>query len=247
MADEEKEMTMHKMKLLLSAGAAMLSLVACGGGGGGSSGSSPVVTPTTLSFALATGYAARIANGATNNFDISGSCTGTATISTAAAVAATFEGVTGYSAAQTSTVNFAANSCTPQTNTVTGTTYYNTGYVTIGQSINGGEYAKFETPPSAFPSSVKVGDTGDVSTLITYQDSTKAVVTGKRVLSYAIENDTATTSIANIITKTYDTGDHLLSTQQSRYHMAEDGTLTLASIDIQFSFTSTIHLVYTAK
>lgn len=239
-------MTMHKIKLLLSAGAVTLSLVGCGGGGGGSGGSSPV-TPTTLSFALSTGYAARIASGAANNFDITGDCTGTATISTAAAVAATFEGVTGYSAAQTSTVNFAANSCTPQTNTVTGTTYYNTSYVTIGQSINGGEYAKFEAPPSAFPTSVKVGDTGNVATMITYQDSSKAVVTGKRVLSYTIEDDTATTAIANITTKTYDTGDHLLSTQQSRYHMAEDGSLTLASIDIQFSFTSTIHLHYTAK
>lgn len=240
-------MTMHKVKLLFSTSVVMLSLVACGGGGGGGDTSGGVVTPTTLSFALANGYSARIANGAANNFDISGSCTGTATISTAAAVAATFEGVTGYSAAQTSTVNFAANSCTPQTNTVTGTTYYNTSYVTIGQSINGGEYAKFETLPSAFPTSVHVGDTGNLATLTTYADSTKAVVTGKRVLSYTIENDTTTTAIANITTKTYDTGDHLLSTQQSRYHMAQDGSLTLASIDIQFSFTSTIHLVYTAK
>ena len=241
-------MTMHKVKLLLSGGVVMLSLVACGGGGGGGGGDNAPITSPTLSFALANGYAARIASGSTNNFDITGSCTGTATISTAAAAPATFEGVTGYSAAQTSTVNFAANSCTPQTNTVTGTTYYNTGYVTIGQSINGGEYAKFQAPPSAFPTSVKVGDTGDVATLITYEDSTKAVVTGKRVLSYTIENDNATTTaIANITTKTYDTGDHLLSTQQSRYHMAEDGSLTLASIDIQFSFTSTIHLVYTAK
>jgi hypothetical protein len=237
---------MHKLKLLLS-GVVMLSLAACGGGGGGGDSSGGPVTPPTLSFALSTGYAARIASGSTNNFDITGSCSGTATISTAAAVPATFEGVTGYSAAQTSTVNFAANSCTPQTNTVTGTTYYNAGYVTIGQSINGGEYAKFEAPPSAFPTSVKVGDTGDVVTLTTYADSTKAVITGKRVVSYTIENDTATTAIANITTKAYDTGDHLLSTQQSRYHMAQDGSLTLASIDIQFSFTSTIHLIYTAK
>jgi hypothetical protein len=157
----------------------------------------------------------------------------------------TFEGVTGYSSAQTSNVNF--TNCSPATSSATGATYYNASYVPVGLSVGGAEYSRFESPPSDLPAAVKVGDTAVFATLITYTDSTRLVATGKRVLSFAIEGDTNTTAIANLITRSYDLGNALLPLEQSRYHMAENGALTLASIDVQFSTTSTLHLVFTPK
>ena len=177
-------MTLHPFKLVGACALSASLLAACGGGGGGGTETppTPTTTPSTLSFALNAGYDARIAGGATDNFNLSGSCSGTAAIAIAAATPSTFEGVTGYAAGQVSTVNF--SNCSPQTSSATGTTYYNASYVPIGLSVIGGEYSKFESAPTDLPSSVKLGDTATFATLTTYADSTKVVPTGKRVLSY---------------------------------------------------------------
>lgn len=235
---------------LRSACFVLIALIVSGCGGGGSdAGSAAPQTPAAATFALDAGYRSRVASGSTENFDLSGSCTGTARIATAAATVGSFEGVSGFAASQVSTINFV--NCLPATNTATGTTYYNASYVPIGLSIAGGEYSRFEAPPApspaVFPVSVRVGDTGTLSTSVTYTDSTKAVATGKRVVSYGVEDDTATTAVANIITRSYDLGNQLLATQQSRFRMAADGSLTLRSIDVQFSTTSSIRLIYTPK
>jgi hypothetical protein len=241
-------MTAHLFKMI-GAGVASASLLAACGGGGGSA-APATTTPATATFALSAGYQARIVSGKTDNFIVSGSCDGTAQIATSPAVATTFEGVAGFSAAQVSTITFSNTRCTttkPQTN---GTTYFNSSYVPIGLAIVGGEYSTNtgNASPATLPATVKVGDGGTIDTMSSYTDNTKAVTTGKRVLSYAIEADTSTTTaIANFITTSYDQAGNLLSTQQSRYHMAADGTLALASIDVQFAFTSTLHLVYTPQ
>lgn len=222
-------------------------LTGCGGGGsdsGGSATAAPAVASTS-SFALASGYKARLVAGATDNFNISGTCTGTATFATAAATAATFEGANGFSVTQTSSASL--SNCLPATSSTTGSTYYDANYVPIGQSISGGDYAKYEVLPAALPASVKVGDSGDIVALATFNDSSKSTPNGRRVFSYVIEPDATTTAITNVIVRTYNTSAQLLSTQQSRYRMAVDGKLTLVSIDVQFSTTSTVHLVYTPR
>ena len=240
-------MALHYNKLVLVGALSASLLAACGGGGGGDT---PATTPpaveSTSSFALSNGYKARIVNGATDNFNITGGCEGTATIKTEPSALATFAGVPGYSSAQTSTVNFTKN-CSPPTKTVTGLTFYNKQYVPIGQSIDGGDYSKFETPPADLPASVKVNNSGTIATLTTYETSTSTVPTGKRVLSYEIKADTSTTVLTNIITRTYDAANNLLVTQTSSYRTAVNGSLTLVLIDVQFSFTSAIHLIYTPK
>ena len=234
-------MTVHFFKL---AGTAVLTatlMAACGGGGGDPPATvSPPVDPT---FALKAGYQARVVSGATDDFIVSGGCSGTARIATAPAIAATFEGVVGVSALQTSTLN-----CPPTPISVTGLTFYNANYAPIGSSVDGSEYAKFESPPLDWPAAVKVGQSGTVATLTTYADSRFAMPTGKRTISYEIKADgtSATTAIANIITRSYDRVT-LLATETMSYRIAENGVLTPVLLDVQFSTTSTLHLIYTPK
>lgn len=221
-------------------GIAATTLLVVGCGGGGDSGSA---APTVTSFPLQAGYKARISAGSADNFSVSGTCNGTSTITNGAAVAATFEGVSGYAASQTVTIHL--TNCTPASNALTGTSYYGSNYTPLGSVLPGVEYAKFLTQPPVIPASVKVGDTAVYATLNTYTDSTKTTPTGQRVLSYVIEADTSSTAIANLISKQYNTTNQLLFTQQSRYRISADGTLTTISIDVQYSTTSTNHLVYT--
>ena len=239
-------MALHFNKLALVGALSASFLAACGGGGGDGAATTPPPVDSTASFALRDGYKARIVSGATNDFNISGGCEGTATIKTEPSATATFEAVAGYSSAQTSTVNFTKN-CSPPTKTVTGSTFYNLNFVPIGQSINGGDYSKFAAQPVDLPALVKVNDRGTIATLTTYDSSTSTVSTGKRVLSYEIKADTSTTVLTNIITRTYDATDLLLVTQKSSYRTAVNGSLTLVLIDVQFSSTSDIHLIYTPK
>lgn len=224
--------------LVVLAVAAAGSLTGCGGGGGDGGGAT-----TTTSFPLQAGFRARIAGGSTDNFAVSGTCAGTATFTNGAAAASAFEGVSGFAAAQTVTVNF--TNCTPATNAVSATGYYDGSYSPLGSSIPGVEYTKFLTVPPPLPTSVKVGDTAVYATQTTYTDSTKSITTGQRVLSYVVEADTANTAIANLITRSYNASDQLLFTQQARFRIAADGTLTTVSIDVQYSTTSTDRLVYT--
>ena len=189
------------------------------------------------------GYKTRIAAGSTDNFIISGTCSGTATLTNGAATANTFQSVIGYAVVQTVTVNL--TNCTPSTNAVTGTGYYDVNYSPLGSQVPGTEFTKYTSLPPAIPSSVKVGDTAAYATQNVYTDSTLATATGQRFISYVIEADSANTAIANLITKSYNTAGQLLYTQQSRYRIAADGFLTIVSIDIQYSTTSSTRLLYT--
>lgn len=224
--------------------ACLLVLSACGGGGGGGDASASAPVAATTTFNVRSGFAARVVAGSTDNFTISGTCAGTAQIVNGAASAATFEGVAGFSSIQTNTVNF--SNCNPSSSTASGTNFYDANYTQIGTVIPSVEYSKFLSAPTALPSAAAVGDMADYVTLTTYTDSSKATTTGRRVLSYVIEADTATSVIVNFTVRTYDTTPQLLLTQQTRYRMAADGTLVLLTIDIQYSGSlGTAHLVYT--
>jgi hypothetical protein len=220
---------------------ASATLQGCGGGGSDAGTAVAPVTPVAT-FPLLAGYKARIAAGASDSYTVSGTCAGNAAITSAAAASATFEGVTGYSVAQTATINF--TNCTPASSAVTSTGYYDANYSPLGSTTPGVDYAKYVTAPAALPLFVKVGDTAAFATFTVYSDSAKATVTGQRVLSYVIEADTTTTAVANLITKAYNASGQLLTTQQARYRIAADGSLTVISIDVQYSTTSTNHLLY---
>lgn len=243
--------TQRLWKMLGACLASAALLTACGGGGGGGGDDDPgepVTPPAGTKFSLASGYKARIQNGASDDFklikpsDLEGTpatCSGTASIDTEAAVPATFEGVTGFSVAQTSTLKL--TDCQPSNSSATGATYYNANFVPIGQSIEGGagEYAVFkgQAPTAVVKDTVDASDIDDERLLVTmtrYEDDTKQLVIGSRTVSYLIEAETATTVIANFITRSYDDANQtqLASVQQSRYRLGANNAFTLVSIDV---------------
>ncbi|MFZ5524253.1 MAG: hypothetical protein ACOY9D_09270 [Pseudomonadota bacterium] len=170
---------------------ATLLLAACGGGGGGSSG--PVAS--TLSFPLLSGYKTFTATGEARNFIVSGDCSGSGSTTTAPATTpATFESVTGFSAA--TTLIWSLTNCIPASYADTTIEYYDSNYLPLGydDTAGGGDYAVYLVPV-AIPSSVKVGDTGIIGTQTKYTSSLKTTLSGTVDFSYAIQADTADTAI----------------------------------------------------
>jgi len=214
-----------------------IALTACGGGGGGSSG--PVVSTNT--FDIRAGHARLTASGFSKTLSVSGSCSGTFTLTAGPATTnSTFEGVTALSRSEV--INLTLSNCTPASSTDTATSYFDSNYVPLGYSVVGGNYAVWTSSPS-LPNAAKVGDVAIIGTLNKYTNSTKSTSAGTEENSYVIEADTSTTVIANLISKTYNSTHTLTSTEQDRYRVAADGSLTLISIDIQYANGSTTHLV----
>lgn len=223
-----------------------IAVAACGGGGSGDP--APTVTPVT-SFPLQAAVKTNIANGGVINFTVSGSCSGTYSSTTGQPVAATFEGVAGFSVVQTFTMTLI--NCTggpvgaTYTSGATRTGYYDSNYNLIGYDELGGEYSTISGNPPILPLSVSVGDTAIYATWDNWTDSTKTASTGKDYESYVVEADTPTTAIVNLITRSYNTANQLLYTRQARYRITGGGILTIITSDIQYSTTSTAHLILT--
>jgi hypothetical protein len=231
----------YRTMALASALSAAL-LTACGGGGGGGAAETP--QGTAMAFPLQAGYKALVSNGYSIDFDVSGGCNGTATQVNDKAQAATFEGTAGVAAVSTQTIDF--SDCTPAHTVGTETEYFDASYASLGSSIGGDEYGVYQAPAS-FPVSVKVGDSGSYGTEILYSDSSKTQVTGRAVRTWRVDADTESSAIGTLTTQVFDAADQLDNTQQSRYRMAADGTLTIVGVDIQIAGTNALHLVLTPR
>lgn len=218
-------------------------LTSCGGGGGGDSNDTPAAAAQIVrTYPLRAAYQARVAAGAIDNFSISGTCSGTATTTASSATPSVFEGVAGFSVAQTATARFVG--CSLRNRSVSGTAHYDSAYSPVGSSFPGVAYQVFSTLPSAVPVSAKVGDAAEYSVQTKYTDSTKTVSTGKVTASYVIEADaTADTALALLVTREYDVADRMVFIQQARYRITSAGTATLLSIEQ--SDSTSFHLVWT--
>lgn len=231
-------MTMNKTTSMLLICAA-LALAACGGGGGGGPASTGPVASANA-FNLQSAYANYVRLGSVKTFSISGSCTGSTTLNTApAATTTTFEGRFAYSAATVSTTTL--TNCTPASSSNTLVRYYDSNYMPVGRT-GSTQYAIYATAPT-IPTSARVGDAGVVGTLTVYTNSSKTVLSEREETSYVVEPDTATTAIVNIITRSYNASNVLTSTEQDRYRIAADGTLSAVSFDIQYANGSTTRLI----
>jgi hypothetical protein len=221
-----------------------------GGLAGGSTTPTPTPAPTPTqipSFALQSAYKAFIAVGHTNNFDVSGTCSGSALISSTSPLAAVFEGGYAFSVNTIATINFFG--CSPMSTTVTSSTYYDSNYNLLGGLVEGVNFSKFVMVPSPLPISVRIGDSANYGVESIYADNTKQIIAGQRSWRYVIETDglSASTAIVNLIAKEYNASNQLLYTQQSRYRITANGTLSIASIDVQYSTINSNHLIYTAR
>lgn len=218
-----------------------LLVAGCGGGGGGSSPPPGPVT-STLSFPVRSGLNALTANGYSSALTANGTpateatnglCSGTLNQTTGPANAATtFEGVPALAAVRVLTIAF--SNCTPVSSTTTSTTYYDSNYLPLGFNQPGVEYGVFLAPP-VIPNSAMVGNVGTVGTITLYTDSTKAVGSGHRIISFIVEPDTASTAIINVIEQDFDALSQLLFTEQDRYRITSTGALTLVSVDVQYN------------
>lgn len=221
--------------LVISSG---LLISACGGGGGGGE-SGPVAS--TNSFDVKAGWVRLIATGYSKSLTVTGSCSGTYSVTNSPATAgATFEGASALSA--TSVTTFNLTNCSPASSVDTETDYYDSNYMPVGYSALGGDYAVWTTAPT-LPIAAKVGDALIVGTASRYSNSTKATRIGKQEATLLMEADTSTTAIANIILKFYTMADVLQQTQQQRFRVAADGSLTPISLDVQYANGSTTHLL----
>ena len=216
-----------------------LTISACGGGGGGSSSASGPVASTNT-FNIRSGYERLSVSGFTKSLSISGTCSGTLTITEGpATTATTFENQNAFSGS--SVMSASLIGCTPASSVTTETRYFDSNYAPLGYSVVGDDYGVWANA-AILPISAKVGDVAVVGTINTFSDSSRSTPTGRQEISYVIEADTATSAIANLISKQYNASNVLTATEQDRYRVAADGALTLISMDIQYSNGSTTHL-----
>ena len=214
-----------------------ITLTACGGGGGGSS--DPVSSVNT--FDIHSALARLAASGYSKMLTVSGTCTGSFSVTHGPATSTTtFEGTNAISGSSVTTLNL--SNCTPATNVATTTRYFDSNYRPLGYAIMGGDYGVWAATP-VLPTAAKVGDVAVVGTINKFANSTKATSSGKQEFSYVIEADTTGAAIANPISKSYNASNVLTATEQDRYRVSTDGSMSLISIDIQNENGSTTHLV----
>jgi hypothetical protein len=134
--------------------------------------------------------------------------------------------------------------CSLSSIAVTSTSYYDSNYIPRGSYSVGVNYGVYLTAPF-IPSTVMVGNTGTIGTETLYTSSSKTVGNGFIASSYVIEPDTANTAIVNLVGRIYNSNGVLTATEQDRFRIDSSGTLTPVSVDLQYSNTSTAHLVLT--
>ena len=194
-------------------------------------------------FAFQGPYSTLIANGLSRTFTISGTCPGSGSRTSAPARAGTtFEGVPALSAVVTLTMTL--NNCTPASIAQTYTSYFDNNYAPLGMNSVGVNYGVFTTA-LVIPQTVVVGNTAILSTEALYTDSSKATSNGRIDQSYVVSSETSTSAIVTVIGKIYNASGILTATEQDRFRITSSGVLTPISVDIQYSYSSTAHLVLT--
>lgn len=215
---------------------AVATLAACGGGGGGGGGSASSAVVSTNAFNVKSAMAAMAANGFSKVFSISGSCSGTFTISDSFASPGVTIGTTpAYSVNETATLSLVG--CTSASNS--GNRYYDMSYMPMGAEFPG-NYSLM-TAPVTFPTAAHVGDAAIYGRANSFSNNSMAVSTGSQVLSYSITADTATTAILTLIFQTYNSSNGLTSTEKDSFRISATNTLTPVGVDILYA--SGIHLV----
>jgi hypothetical protein len=222
--------------IVITSGVSLLT--ACGGGGGGGGGGSITSTST---FNLLAAYQNLQSQGYVKQWTISGTCSGTETDTYSATKSgAVYAGKGAYSKNFTITVSY--TNCSPSSQAQSGVGYFDINFMPLGSYVNGVQYNNF-TSTNLLPTSVKVGDSGQLGNYLVYpqpsQYSIGASNTGNA--SWVIESDTATSAIVNLVIKRTDlsgiTGSLVDNSyiEQDRYRINSDNTLTPVSTNISYT------------
>ena len=214
-------------------------LTACGGGGG-SGGITPVPLASAPGDAAIGGYYTTAHNGTLSATTSAGSFTFQYTLAPTSGTT-TFEGNVVSGSTQTATLT----SNTGTQTTAVGTEYFTTAPFHLYGSVSGTSqvYTVYGTP-TPLPTTVSVGQSGQLGSGIHYRDSTKAVVDGIVTNSWTAQADSATTLLLCLTSVDSGTtpagtadgvGD---STEVDCFHVDAAGTATLASITITANGTS---------
>jgi hypothetical protein len=229
----------NTIKVILATASVAL-LAACGGGGGGGASTEPVASKN--SFNVLSGWQTLVSTGWSKTYRVSGTCTGTMTITVASAnTSTTFEGTPALSSNSVGT--YAWTGCTPASGSTTIVRYYDANYLPLGRSVVGGDYGIFATGSPTLPTTAKVGDVYVIGTMTEYENSTKSTPAGHEDTTLVMEADTAETAIANLISKSYNASGTLTATEQNRYRVGANGSLTPISFDIQSTNGSAVRVI----
>lgn len=202
-------------------------IAACGGGG--SSGPPAPVTSTDI-FQVRTAYVNYFNDSRSLPFTISGTIfgvnvTGSGTLTQSGVTGGIFEGLPVLQKVNTVTFTVIANG-TPATSAVTSTSYADSNYVPKGSSD--GEYRVIVNAVN-IPATARVNDTGVWFTENVYLASDKAILLGTSVTSFALQPDTASTAILQIIQTDKDTFGNVVIISTITFRMTPAGGLTRLS------------------
>lgn len=186
---------------------------------------------------------ARMQAGATEDFIVSGACSGSARVVTGAAAVASFEGTAARSVPQATTYRF--SNCVPVTSAVAGAAYYDADLALLGDMTTGQEYSLVTSAPVPVPLLVAVGEELEYARLTVYADSNKASVKGRRVMSYKVAADGPRSAFVTFTARGYDAGDVLLYTEAIRYRITAERQMVMVGIEAQYGTGAAGHFVYT--
>jgi hypothetical protein len=192
-----------------------------------------------LTFNLLQAYTNAVQAGTSLKLNISGSCVGTWVQNTATPVAATFEGVVGYSATTNSTRTL--SNCTPAVVQDTTVEYFNSSYAPLGETdTSPAMYGKFNPVPT-IPTSATVGSSGALSTMQLWTDATKTTPAGSIAVSYSLLPDTTTTAIARLTFVNYNTSSQVTATVTKNYRLSTSGALQFVGMTVAYANGLTLY------
>lgn len=245
---------MNLMKLEALALVTALGLSGCGASDNDWANQDPSAkVASTESFDIAQTWTNFNQDPQTASMTMSGSCTGTLILTSTSAL--TVSGAYRYNQ---NIVNRRYNTCVaPFVTTVT--TYSTVAYFDYSTAVpllknvryTYGATTNVWRTPANFPSAAKVGDTGLIGVIDNYTTASPVTKSGVEEWSYAIEMDTASSVVLNLIVKAYSTSTSttatdylsapLLQTEQYRYLVRPNNSMRMVSYDIEKSTGFKLH------
>ena len=212
-------------------------LASCGGGGGGSTPSQPAVTTYPVQQAIAYAYT----HGLQQTLNITGTATngttpmpitGSLTLTVSAVSNTTFNNAPAYYSVSTISGSLYLNNQSLPLN-ITSAEILNTAYVPIGS--NSTDSYCIANSTDSFPVAASAGQTGTLTSVSCYSDSSKLMHVGNKFLSYVTMPGSNGNLNIQLISNSKDASGKLISSESDTYSITPNGILTLIQISVMAS------------